>query len=246
MATVKKVLEDLHKDYALLVAEKDITVFDAAMSQCMGLEKRVRFPKKKTKPGDEVLTTSANVPQVAEDESEEAKVVAKVKENRTSNSRRRNGHSDDSDFENNVRKYNRPKEISTAIAKAGYIDKVVIGMDVIASEFYGKKDKTYADYFMQNINGKEKISGEQLKDLYKSFMSEYPIVSIEDPFDQDDWEDYAKMTVECGEQERYEEVEVWIRQLEKQVAPKQCRPEINFSQDTTLMLSSMNLTVARK
>ncbi|PWA60914.1 enolase 2 [Artemisia annua] len=114
------------------------------------MEKRVRFPKKKTKPGDEVLTTSANVPQVAEDESEEAKVV--------------------------------------------------IGMDVIASEFYGKKDKTYADYFMQNINGKEKISGEQLKDLYKSFMSEYPIVSIEDPFDQDDWEDYAKMTVECGEQ----------------------------------------------
>lgn len=42
-------------------------------------EKRVRFPKKKSKPGDEVPTTSANVPQVAEDESEEAKVVAKAK-----------------------------------------------------------------------------------------------------------------------------------------------------------------------
>nr|GEU68838.1 CD2 antigen cytoplasmic tail-binding protein 2-like isoform X1 [Tanacetum cinerariifolium] len=42
-------------------------------------EKRVRFPKKKSKPGDEVATTSANVPQVAEDESEEAKVVAKAK-----------------------------------------------------------------------------------------------------------------------------------------------------------------------
>lgn len=53
---------------------------------------------------------------------------------------------------------------------------------------------------MQNNNGKEKISGEQLKDLYKSFVSEYPIVSIEDPFDQDDWEHYAKMTAECGEQ----------------------------------------------
>lgn len=31
-------------------------------------------------------------------------------------------------------------------------------------------------------------------------MSEYPIVSIEDPFDQDDWEHYAKMTAECGKQ----------------------------------------------
>lgn len=39
-----------------------------------------------------------------------------------------------------------------------------------------------------------------MKDLYKSFVSEYPIVSIEDPFDQDDWEHYAKMTAECGEE----------------------------------------------
>lgn len=53
---------------------------------------------------------------------------------------------------------------------------------------------------MQNNDGSEKISGEQLKDLYKSFVSEYPIVSIEDPFDQDDWEHYGKMTAECGVQ----------------------------------------------
>ena len=31
-------------------------------------------------------------------------------------------------------------------------------------------------------------------------MSDYPIVSIEDPFDQDDWEHYGKMTAEIGEQ----------------------------------------------
>jgi enolase len=31
-------------------------------------------------------------------------------------------------------------------------------------------------------------------------VSEYPIVSIEDPFDQDDWVHYAKMTEEIGEQ----------------------------------------------
>lgn len=51
---------------------------------------------------------------------------------------------------------------------------------------------------IQNNDGSQKISGDALKDLYKSFVSEYPIVSIEDPFDQDDWEHYAKMTGEIG------------------------------------------------
>lgn len=34
--------------------------------------------------------------------------------------------------------------------------------------------------------------------MYKSFVEDYPIVSIEDPFDQDDWIHYAKMTEEMG------------------------------------------------
>ncbi|GJW10495.1 enolase 1, partial [Tanacetum coccineum] len=77
---------------------------------------------------------------------------------------------------------------------------VVIGMDVAASEFYGEKDKTYdLNFKEENNNGKEKISGEQLKDLYKPFVSEYPIVSIEGSFDQDDWEHYGKRTAEWGE-----------------------------------------------
>ncbi|KAL4583686.1 hypothetical protein LXL04_008269 [Taraxacum kok-saghyz] len=38
-----------------------------------------------------------------------------------------------------------------------------------------------------------------MKNVYKSFVSDYPIVSIEDPFDQDDWEHYGKMTSEIGE-----------------------------------------------
>lgn len=54
--------------------------------------------------------------------------------------------------------------------------------------------------YLQNNDGSQKISGDQLKDLYKTFVSEYPIVSIEDPFDQDDWETYAKLTTEMGEQ----------------------------------------------
>lgn len=52
----------------------------------------------------------------------------------------------------------------------------------------------------QNNDGSQKISGDSLKNVYKSFVTDYPIVSIEDPFDQDDWEHYAKMTSEIGEQ----------------------------------------------
>lgn len=53
---------------------------------------------------------------------------------------------------------------------------------------------------LQNNDGSQKISGDSLKNVYKSFVADYPIVSIEDPFDQDDWEHYAKMTNEVGEQ----------------------------------------------
>ena len=52
---------------------------------------------------------------------------------------------------------------------------------------------------LQDNDGSQKISGDSLKNVYKSFVSDYPIVSIEDPFDQDDWEHYAKMTAEIGQ-----------------------------------------------
>ena len=38
------------------------------------------------------------------------------------------------------------------------------------------------------------LSGEQLADLYRSFIKEYPIVSVEDPFDQDDWKSWTSLT----------------------------------------------------
>jgi enolase len=52
---------------------------------------------------------------------------------------------------------------------------------------------------VQKNDGSQKIPGDALKDLYKSFVAEYPISSIEDPFDQDDWEHYSKITAEIGE-----------------------------------------------
>ncbi|EFH51347.1 predicted protein [Arabidopsis lyrata subsp. lyrata] len=104
------------------------------------------------------------------------------------------------DFAPNIQENKEGLELlKTAIEKAGYTCKVVIGMDVAASEFYSSDKKYDLNFKEENNDGSQKISGDALKDLYKSFVSEYPNVSIEDPFDQDDWENYVEMTVECGE-----------------------------------------------
>lgn len=81
-----------------------------------------------------------------------------------------------------------------AIEKAGYTGKIDIGMDCAASEFY--KEGNYDLGFKTESNI---ISGEELGNIYKGFVDEFPIVSIEDPFDQDDFDSYAKMTAEVGE-----------------------------------------------
>ncbi|MFA5857016.1 MAG: phosphopyruvate hydratase [Candidatus Pacearchaeota archaeon] len=84
--------------------------------------------------------------------------------------------------------------LKTAIIKSGYKGKVKIGMDIAASEFY-KENK-----YDLNFKGDKKDlkSGEEMIDLYKSFIKNYDIVSIEDPFDQDDWSNYKKLTNEVG------------------------------------------------
>merc|ERR1712096_272111 len=86
--------------------------------------------------------------------------------------------------------------LKTAIGKAGYTDEVVIGMDVAASEFFrsGKYDLD----FKSPDDPSRYISPDQLADLYKSFIKDYPVVSIEDPFDQDDWGAWQKFTASAG------------------------------------------------
>jgi len=87
-----------------------------------------------------------------------------------------------------------------AIEKAGYTGKVKIGMDVAASEFY-TEDKMYDLDFKTEGDGKDaaqKITGEALTQMYTDFCTKYPVISIEDPFDQDDFPAYAAMTEKLG------------------------------------------------
>ncbi|KVI07194.1 Enolase [Cynara cardunculus var. scolymus] len=135
---------------------------------------------------------------------------------------------DEGGFAPNIQENKEGLELlKTAIAKAGYTGKVVvIGMDVAASEFYDNKDKTYdLNFKEENNDGSEKISGDSLKNVYKSFVSDYPIVSIEDPFDQDDWEHYAKMTAEIGEQVQIVGDDLLVtnpKRVEKAIKEKTC------------------------
>ncbi|KAG5100432.1 hypothetical protein JHK82_045484 [Glycine max] len=113
--------------------------------------------------------------------------------------------------------------LKTAIAKAGYTGKVVIGMDVAASEFYDNKDKTYdLNFKEENNDGSQKISGDSLKNVYKSYVTDYPIVSIEDPFDQDDWEHYAKLTAEVGQQVQIVGDDLLVTNPKKAIKEKAC------------------------
>ncbi|KAF9345946.1 phosphopyruvate hydratase, partial [Mortierella sp. AD094] len=80
-----------------------------------------------------------------------------------------------------------------AIKIAGYHGKVQIGMDVAASEFY-KDEKYDLDFKSANSDASQHLDGSQLAALYTDFASKYPIVSIEDPFDQDDWSAWSHLT----------------------------------------------------
>ena len=68
-------------------------------------------------------------------------------------------------------------------------------MDVAASEFH-KNGKYDLDFKNPETSEDDWINSDALLEMYKGFITDYPVVSIEDPFDQDDWEAYTKLTEE--------------------------------------------------
>ncbi|KAH0509640.1 Alpha-enolase [Microtus ochrogaster] len=111
--------------------------------------------------------------------------------------------------------------LKNKIGKAGYTEQVVIGMDVAASEFFrsGKYDLD----FKSPDDASRYITPDQLADLYKTFIREYPVVSIEDPFDRDDWEAWKKFTASSGIQVVGDDLTVTNpKRLSKAVSEKSC------------------------
>uniref|UniRef100_A0AAQ6A446 phosphopyruvate hydratase n=1 Tax=Amphiprion ocellaris TaxID=80972 RepID=A0AAQ6A446_AMPOC len=129
---------------------------------------------------------------------------------------------DEGGFAPNIQENSEALElIKTAIEKAGFTDKVVIGMDVAASEFFseGKYDLD----FKSPPNAARNISGEELAAIYQGFINNYPVVSIEDPFDQDDWPAWSQFTASVGIQIVGDDLTVTNpRRIQRAVDDKAC------------------------
>lgn len=82
--------------------------------------------------------------------------------------------------------------IALAVKNAGYeLGKdIFLALDVAASEFYDADSKKYV--FKKSDGSKRNAS--ELVDFYKDLQKRYPILSIEDGFDEDDWDGWKKMT----------------------------------------------------
>ena len=87
--------------------------------------------------------------------------------------------------------------IMDAITKAGYepAKDVFIALDVAASELYNKDKKTY---HLKSEN--QELSVHDMVEYYKNLCSKYPIVSIEDGLDENDWDGWSELFSVLGDQ----------------------------------------------
>lgn len=86
--------------------------------------------------------------------------------------------------------------IAEAVDKAGYSlgSQIAIALDVASSEFY---DQEKGKYVFKKSDGAE-LSAEELVDYYADLQKKYPIISIEDGCDQNDWDGWKILTDKIG------------------------------------------------
>ncbi len=87
--------------------------------------------------------------------------------------------------------------IMESIKKAGYTpgEDIVLSMDVASSEFY---DADKGVYVLAGEGGRE-VSASELADIYLKLLEKYPIVSIEDGLDENDWDGWKTLTDKLGD-----------------------------------------------
>ncbi|MCX7716825.1 MAG: phosphopyruvate hydratase [Candidatus Sumerlaeaceae bacterium] len=87
--------------------------------------------------------------------------------------------------------------ILEAIKAAGYKpgEQVAIALDAASSEFYDKDKKKY----VWKKSSKQELTGEQIVAYYEQLCAKYPIVSLEDGCDENDWETWKILTERLGD-----------------------------------------------
>lgn len=98
--------------------------------------------------------------------------------------------------------------ILVAIENAGFKagTQIALAMDVAATEFF--EDGKY------KFEGKL-LTSEQMIAYYSELVSAYPLVSIEDPLDEDDWSGWAKLTAELGEKIQIVGDDLFVTNIER-------------------------------
>ena len=105
---------------------------------------------------------------------------------------------DEGGFAPNIENVQALDYIMQAIEKAGYKPgaDIVIALDCASSELYDAGERK--GYKVWKSEPSKLFTADQMIELFKDWINKYPIVSIEDPLDQNDWEGYARMTKELG------------------------------------------------
>jgi enolase len=88
--------------------------------------------------------------------------------------------------------------IMQAIDKSGYKpgEQIGIALDCASSELFDEGGKKGYKFWKSNPD--KLFSADDMIEIYSKWVDKYPIISIEDPLDQDDWEGYVKMTKALG------------------------------------------------
>ena len=86
--------------------------------------------------------------------------------------------------------------ISEAVEKAGYQlgKQISLALDVAASSFFNKNSQQYS----LNYGGKNQLSKEELMNYYSGLLEKFPLVSIEDGLDENDWSGWKELTEKFG------------------------------------------------
>lgn len=108
--------------------------------------------------------------------------------------------------------------IMKAIRNAGYEDKMKLGLDVASSEFKVDGKDAYDLDFKTKGSDKNQamtLSGEELAQYYIDLANKFPIVTIEDPFDQDDWTNWQKITPKVSSKVQIVADDLTVTNMEK-------------------------------
>ena len=100
-----------------------------------------------------------------------------------------------------------------AIEKAGYRpgEDIWIAMDAAASEFYNAEENVY--HF--HMSSGEKLTPNEMVNFWKDWTSKYPIISIEDGLDEDDWDGWKQLTKDIGEKVQLVGDDLFVTNVER-------------------------------